>query len=419
VGPSFPALVLVTGTSALSTDAYIPSLPKVQASLHASSALTQLTMTSFIAGLAVGQLLSGPVSDARGRRRIVLVACAVFAAMSALCAVATTGWLLVGERAAQGLAAGASVAVGRAMVNDCYRGKRAAAAFGTLSAISLIAPVIGPAIGGLLVTLGDWRTIFWFLAVVGVTMTLAALAGLPETLPPHRRQPGGLGQLTFRTRDLLADRRFAAPVLVHCLTTAGFFVYIGGSSFVLQDSFGMSQHKYTVVFMTGALAMVVSSFLFRGLVTRIGPVLLRRYAIVTQTTAVAALFLACLIAPGHQPPLALVWVLLASLTFGLGTYWPANSTIAQQAGRRFAGTASALGGGLPFLCGSLTTPLTGALGHQTMMTMTSCMAVFFALAGITAVRSRNATAYTDHEGTGGISVEPHTEVPDRRVSTLV
>jgi DHA1 family bicyclomycin/chloramphenicol resistance-like MFS transporter len=283
------------------------------------------------------------------------------------------------------------------MVNDCYRGTRAAATFGTLSAISLIAPVIGPAIGGLLVTVGDWRTIFWFLAVVGVGMTLAAVVGLAESLPPPRRHPGGLGQLISRTRELLSDRPFVAPVLVHCLTTAGFFVYIGGSSFVLQDGFGLGQHQYTVVFITNAIAMVLSSVTFRFLVTRIGPVLLRRCAIVIQTAAVAALFLSCLIAPRHQPPLAVVWAILAALTLGLGTYWPANAAIAQQAGRRFAGTASALGGGLPFLAGSLTTPLTGALGRQTLMTMVSCMAVFFALAAIAAVRLRNATVYSHQD----------------------
>ncbi len=397
--PWFPALLLVTGTSALSTDTYISSLPDVQASLRTSSSLTQFTMTTFIAGLAIGQLLSGPISDARGRRRIVVGACAVFTVMSALCAMASTGWLLVGERAVQGLAAGACVAVGRAVVNDTYRGRAAAATFGTLSAVSLTAPVIAPALGGLLVTFGDWRTVFWFLAVVGVAMTVAAIYGLPETLPPARRQPGGLSQLHHRTRDLLTDRRFAAPVAIQCLTVAGFFVYIGGSSFVLQDGVGISQREYTVVFMTNAVAMVTSSVLFRVLVMRTGPVLLRRWAVVIQTTAVATLFLACLVAPGHQPPLAVVWVALAGMTFGLGSYLPANASIAQQAGRRYAGTASALGGGLPFLSGSLTTPLTGALGHQTVFTMATCMAIFFALAATAACALRDATPADDADVT--------------------
>src|SRR6185312_3730560 len=98
---------------------------------------------------------------------------------------------------------------------------------------------------------------------------------------------------------------------------------------------------------------------------RVGAILLRRCAVITQTSAVTVLFAAAVLAPDHRPPLALVWGALAAMTAGLGCYLPANSAIAQNAGRRLSGTASALGGGLPFLTGSLTTPLTGAFGSQT------------------------------------------------------
>ncbi|MBU2664222.1 Bcr/CflA family efflux MFS transporter [Actinoplanes bogorensis] len=394
--PSTTALLIVTGTGALSTDTYVASLPEVQASLHTSSSTAQLTMTSCIAGMALGQLLSGPVSDARGRRGLVLTACVVFAAMSVLCALVTSGWLLVAERLVQGAAAGVAVAVGRAVVNDVWRGRQAAAMFGTLSAVGLIAPVVAPAIGGVLTaTVGGWRVVFWFLAVVGVVMAVAAYTGLPETLPPERRQPGGLRQLGRRAADLLTDRSFAAPVLVQCLTMAGFFVYIGGSSFVLQEQLGISARLYTIVFATNAAAMVAASVTFRFLVIRTGPILLRRIAVVTQTTGVAALFAAALLAPGHRPPLAVVWVALAVMTAGLGMYLPANAAITQHAGRRAAGTASAFGGGLPFLAGAVTTPLTGLLGDQTVLIMSGGMALFFAAAAVAGVALRSATIDPD------------------------
>jgi MFS transporter, DHA1 family, multidrug resistance protein len=389
--PRTAALLLVTGTSALSTDTYMAAMPSMQRSLHTTSAITQLTMTTFIAGLALGQLASGPVSDARGRRRMIIVACAVFTVLSALSALAPTGWLLVIERAVQGAAAGTSIAVGRAVVTDRFRGRRAAAMFGTLSSVSLIAPVVAPAIGGALLTVGDWRTVFWFLTVVGVVMTIGATLGLPETLPPSERSPGGLGQLVSRARTLLTDRHFVSPVLVQCLTVAGFFVYIGGSSFVLQEDLGISRTAYTLVFTVNALAMVSTSVLFRLLVMRVGAVLLRRCAVTVQTTAVVGLFLAVLLAADHRPPLVAVWIALAAMTAGLGCYLPANSAIAQNAGRRLSGTASALGGGLPFLTGALTTPLTGALGSQTVLTMATCMVVPFVLAALTAVAVRTAT----------------------------
>jgi DHA1 family bicyclomycin/chloramphenicol resistance-like MFS transporter len=389
--PKLIALILVTGTSTLATDTYIAALPEVQTSLHTTSSVAQLTMTAFIAGMAAGQLASGPVSDARGRRRMVIAACAVFAVMSVLCAIAPTGWLLVAARAIQGIAAGTAVAVGRAVVTDRYRGREAAAMFGTLSAVSLLGPVLAPAVGGVLLTFGDWRGVFWFLALVGLAMVLGTTLALPETLPATRRHPGGLAQLARRSRELLGDPRFARPVFVQCLTTAGFFVYIGGSSFVLQEDLGLSQHEYTLLFTVNAIAMVTTSVTFRLLVKRVGAVILRRIAISLQTTAVLTLFVTTVLADGHRPPLAVVWVALAAMTAGLGMYLPSNGAIAQNAGRRFPGTASALGGGLPFLAGALTTPLTGVFGSQTVLVMSSCMVVAFSLAAALAVASRRFT----------------------------
>lgn len=383
--------MLITGTSALSTDTYIAALPEVQRSLGTSSSVAQLTMTTCIAGMAIGQLISGPISDARGRRPLILLATAVFMTMSVLCAIAVTGWGLILARAVQGIACGAGTAVGRAVVTDSYVGREAAAKFGTLSAISLIAPVVGPAVGGALLTFGDWRTIFWFLAVVGLCMILGAVVGLPETLPAAARHPGGIAALYGRARRLLADRRFADPVLVQCLTTGGFFVYIGGSSFVLQQDVGISQRLYTVVFAVNAVAMMLSSVTFRLLVARFEPALLRRCAIVVQTTAVAALFTSTMVSPHGKPPLPVIWICLSCMTLGLGTYLPANSSITQQAGRHVAGTASALGGGIPFLVGAFMTPMTGVIGAQTVRAMASAMFAFFAVAATTAVwRARTA-----------------------------
>jgi len=383
--PSFIALMLITGTTALSTDTYIAALPAVQRTLGTSSSVAQLTMTACIGGMAIGQLGTGPVSDARGRRSLIVLATVVFAATSVLCAVAFSGWQLIAARLVQGIAVGAAAAVGRAVVTDTWEGREAAARFGSLSAIGLIAPVIGPAIGGVLLTLGSWRIIFWFLALVGVAMTVAAVAGLPETLPESRRHPGGLRRLFSRAGQLAADPAFAAPVLVQCLTVGGFFIYIGGSSFVLQQGLGISESLYTVVFAVNATVMMLASVAFRLLVMRLGPVVLRRWAIVIQTSAVTALFAVAMIYPHHRPPLTPVWICLGGMTFALGAYLPANSSITQAAGRRYAGTASALGGGVPFLAGSCTTPLTGLIGTQSVATMATGMFAFFALAAVTAV----------------------------------
>ena len=391
--PSTVALVLVTGTGALSTDTYIAALPALALSLSTSDAAAQLTMTACIAGMAIGQLLIGPVSDARGRRRLIIASTLAFTLLSVVCAVATSAAVMIVARLLQGFACGAGVAVGRAVVNDTYVGRRAAAMFGTLTAVSLIAPVVGPAIGGVLLAVGDWRLVFWFLAAIGVAMTVAALVGLPETLPPADRHPGGLRNLRSRSAELLRDRAFRAPMLVQCLTVAGFFIYIGGSSLVLQGDLGLTPGAYARLFTVNAIAMVVSSVAYRTLVMRLGPFVLRRAAIVLQTGAVLGLFAVTMTSLPGRPPLAVVWVCLAAMTAGLGTYLPSSSAITQEAGRRYAGAAAALGGGLPFLAGALTTPLTGLLGVQTVPVMVGGMAFFFAAAAVLAVVTRRPAAF--------------------------
>jgi DHA1 family bicyclomycin/chloramphenicol resistance-like MFS transporter len=390
--PSFVALVLITGTTALSTDTYIAALPQIQTTLGTSAIVAQLTMTACIAGMAIGQLLFGPISDAHGRRNLIIASTVAFTGMSILCAVAPSGWLLVLERAVQGIACGAASGIGRAVVTDSSAGRLAAARFGSLAAVGLVAPVVGPVIGGGLLRFGDWRTVFWFLAVVGAAMIVAALFGLPETLPPDNRRPGGIRQMGLRARELFADPEFRNPVLVQCVTVCGFFTYIGGSSFVLQHDLGISQQAYALVFAVNALAMVISSVIYRLLVLRTGPYVLRRVAVVVQTISVSALFAVALATPGHRPPLATVWICLSGMTLGLGTYLPSNSSIVQILGRRYGGTASALGGGLPFLAGALMTPLTGLLGQQSVMAMSAAMFGFFAVAAVGSLLMRHAYA---------------------------
>jgi len=386
--PSTLALIAVTGTSALATDTYIAALPAMRDSLQTSDTAVQLTLTACIGGLALGQLVVGPVSDARGRRRIIVAATIAFTIASVVCALSTSIVLMIVARLAQGFAAGAGASVGRAVVTDTFEGRRAAAKFGTLTAVSLIGPVAGPAVGGALLPFGGWRAIFWFLAVVGVLMVAAALTGIPETLPPDRRRPGGLRQLLARSAELLRHRAFITPVAVQCLVTCGFFIYIGGSSIVLQTDLHLTPAVYTVVFATDAATMIVGSLLYRGSVMRFGPEVLRRIALTIAGVAVLALLAVALLSAPGVAPLAAVWTCLAVMTFGLGGYLPSNSAIAQREGRRYAGTASALSGGLPFLAGALTTPLTGLLGAQTVLAMAIGMSAFFALAIVLAVAGR-------------------------------
>jgi DHA1 family bicyclomycin/chloramphenicol resistance-like MFS transporter len=255
----------------------------------------------------------------------------------------------------------------------CDRAERAA----TRAGLTFLGPVIAPAVGGAILTVGTWRTVFAALTGFGVLMVAAVWFALPETLPPADRHGGGLRNTAARMVDLVRDWLFMRHVAIQCLATAGFFTYIGGSSFVLETVYGISQIRYSTIFATNAAAMAVSSLLFRLVVARTGAVRLRLVGLVLVTIAALALLVTGLIERQTLPPLALPWALLCCVTFGMGLVIPATTALSQQAGDRSRGTASALLGGFSFFIGALVTPLTGIVGYTSMLPMALLMAGFF------------------------------------------
>ncbi|HST81039.1 MAG TPA: multidrug effflux MFS transporter [Kineosporiaceae bacterium] len=389
--------MIVTGVGPLSTDTYIAGMPDLQRSLNTSAVIAQLTLTAFIIGIAAGQVAFGPLSDGRGRRGLLIGGAITFTVASAICAIAPTGALLVAARLFQGLAAGCGVAVGRAVVGDVYRGAEAAKRYGTLAAIVFLGPVIAPAVGGVILSVGDWRTVFAALTGFGGLMVAAVWFALPETLPPVDRHGGGLRDTVGRMTDLLGDWRFMRQVTVQCFAIAGFFTYIGGSSFVLETVYDLSVSRYATIFGTNAAAMAVSSMLFRFAVTRAGAARLRLAGLSLATTGALGLVVVGLIERTVLPPLGVPWALLCCVTFGMGLVIPASTTLGQQAGDRARGTASALLGGISFFVGALVTPLTGVVGYTSMLPMGVLMAGFFVTAGALALRVQFADD-PDHIG---------------------
>jgi MFS transporter, DHA1 family, multidrug resistance protein len=377
--PLTAALVIVTGVGPIATDSYVAALPALQDSLSTSAAVAQLTLTAFIVGMAAGQVLLGPVSDGRGRRNLLLGGAIVFTITSLLCAISPSGPLLVAMRLIQGLAAGGGIAIGRAVVGDAYPPAEAARRYGTLASIVFLGPVLAPAAGGLVLAVGDWRTIFAVLTGFGALMVLAVLFGIPETLPAEQRHGGGVRATGRRMADLGTDWSFMRYVALQCLAISGFFTYIGGSSFVLQEVYGISEGTYAAVFAVNAVAMAGTSMLFRFLVGRVSPARLRLIGM-SVSTAAALGVLGCALyerVDGQAPPLAVVWVLLSVLVGGMGLTIPSATALGQEAGRRSRGTAAALQGGLAFFCGAAVTPLTGVIGYGSLLPMAALMAGFF------------------------------------------
>src|SRR5918997_1673879 len=197
----------------LSLDLYLPALPSLAAELEASTSAAQLTLTSCLVGLAVGQLIAGPLSDRFGRRPPLIIGLVAYALASLLCAFAWTVSVLIVFRLVQGLAGAAGLVIARAVARDLYEGRRLAIFFSRLVLISGLAPVIATVLGGQLSLVMGWRGIFGVLAGIGVVLVLAGLFGLSESLPPERRHTGGLGETVRGFGVLVRDRFFVGVAL--------------------------------------------------------------------------------------------------------------------------------------------------------------------------------------------------------------
>ena len=261
----------LTAFGPVSMDTYLPGLPELGRDLGASASQAQLTLTACLIGLATGQLLAGPVSDARGRRLPLLVGLALFVAASVACAAAPDIWTLTAARLVQGVAGAAGIVIARAIVRDLYAGSEMARYFAVLMLVNGLGPILAPIVGAQLLAVTSWRGIFLVLAGFGLVLLVAAAAGLRETLPPERRRGGGLVATWRVFRALAADRDFAGYVLACGFAMAAMFAYIAGSPFVLQEIHGVSPTGFSVAFATNAAGIMAMGALSSRLVTRTGP----------------------------------------------------------------------------------------------------------------------------------------------------
>ncbi|TME20486.1 MAG: multidrug effflux MFS transporter, partial [Chloroflexi bacterium] len=254
--------VLLGGLTAfgpLSIDMYLPALPAIGRDLAASESVIQLTLTACLVGLALGQILAGPLSDRLGRRRPLLIGVAAYVLASLLCATAPVAPVLVGFRLVQGLAGAAGIVIARAIVRDLYVGSAAARYFSRLVLIMGLAPILAPVIGAQVLRFTSWHGIFLTLALVAALLWLAAAVGLPETLPAAHRSDGGLRGTLAIFRALLADARFIGYALSGGLAFGAMFAYISGSPFVLQGIYHVSPQTFSLIFGTNALGFVIAS----------------------------------------------------------------------------------------------------------------------------------------------------------------
>lgn len=372
----------LTAVAPLATDMYVPGFPAMGDALHAGGSAVQLTLTAFLVGMVVGQLLIGPVSDGWGRRRLLIAGAGGFVLFSLLCAVAPNVELLTAARFLQGFAGAAGMVLARAVITDCFHGADVPRYFALLSQILGIAPIIAPVVGGAVLSASTWRAVFVVLAVIGALLFAAVVRKVPETLPPERRHGGGLAG-TFRTMGTLLTRRaFMGYVLVLGFTSAALFAYISGSSFVFQNVHGVSPTVYSLIFASNAVGMLIGGVTFARLAARVRLNTLLILGLAVSGTGAAALLVVPALA-GQS--LAVSWICLFVAMSGVALIFPATMSIGQNLGREAPGAASALIGGLQFLFGAAASPLVGLFGEDTATPMAVIMLAALALAGLALV----------------------------------
>ncbi|MEV6651112.1 Bcr/CflA family multidrug efflux MFS transporter [Streptomyces sp. NPDC051219] len=359
----------LTALPPLSMDMYLPALPEVTRSLNSPAATVQLTLTACLAGMALGQLVVGPMSDRWGRRRPLLIGMVVYVVATAICAFAPTAELLIGFRLLQGLAGSAGIVIARAVVRDLYDGVEMARFFSTLMLISGVAPIIAPLIGGQVLRLTDWRGVFYVLTAIGVVLTLVVAKWLHETLPRDRRHSGGVGQALRTMRSLLADRVFTGYVLTGGLAFAALFAYISASPFVVQAIYGASPQTFSLLFGVNSIGLIavgqLNGKLFVGRVS-LDKVLAVGLAVITLASAALLLMASGVFGEvGLVPIAAGLFVLMSAM----GVAMPNTNAQALMRTPHAAGSASALIGTTSFLIGAIASPLVGIAGEDTAVPM--------------------------------------------------
>jgi len=355
----------------LSTDMYLPALSTISQDLGATMPQTQLTLSAGILGLALGQVIAGPISDAHGRRRPVLIGIAAFVVASLLCIIAPSISALTTLRFVQGVAGAAGIAIAVAIASDRYAGVAQARFFALLMLVTGLAPIVAPMLGSQLLTFTSWRGVFVALTLIGVGLLLAAAFGLDETLPPSRRQRGGIAASLRAFQALLTDRRFVGYALTCGFAFAAAIVYISVSPFILQNIYGVSPQRLGILFGVNALGLVVIAQISGKLVGRVSPQTLVTWGVAAIVIGGTTLLVVVLSGIGLVGVLPSLFVIVASL----GLVAP-NATALALEGTRTAGSASALLGVVQFTIGAVAAPLVGMGGTMTAVPMAAVIATF-------------------------------------------
>lgn len=371
--PSWGMVALLgamTAFAAISIDMYLPAMPAIGRSLGATPAEVQRTLSALFAGLAIGQIVYGPLSDRVGRRPPLIGGIALFIAASAVCALSRNVELLIAARFVQGLGACSALVISRAFVRDSYDHQETARILSLIALVFGVVPVLAPLIGGFVLSFGDWHSIFWLIALFGLVVMVAVCISLPETRSAATAAIARDETALRAYGALLRNRRLLGYVLAGAFNGASLFTYIGASPDLIIGTYGVSPQDFGWIFGANAIGMVVGSQLNRRLLLRFEADKVLAGATLVQLLWGALMVLAALSGVGGM------WGVLAPLFLILSAYgfMAANSTAgALSVDPNRAGTTSGLLGVASFAVGAVATALAGELHDGTALPMALSM----------------------------------------------
>ncbi len=263
-------LAALSAVGPLTTDMYLPSLPDIARQLEASTAQVQLTISAYLIGFAVGQIIYGPLSDRHGRKPVLLAAVALYCAASLACAMSTSIEMLIVARAVQALGGSGGIVLARAIVRDLYSGTRAGRELSLIGSVMALAPVLAPIAGGILQTGFGWRSIFYTLVAAGLAGAAIIWLLLPETLLSRATEPVSASTMLKSYRVVARNPSYLAYLALGSTCYAGLFAWISGASFVLQNLYGLSPFEFGVAFALGSLGFMTGTTLAARLVVKLG-----------------------------------------------------------------------------------------------------------------------------------------------------
>ena len=379
----FSVLGALTMFGALCIDLYLPAFPQVAEDLNVPVSDVALTLTTFMVGMGIGQIIYGPLSDRFGRKIPLISGIVIFIVATVMCAVATSLPVLILWRFVQALGASAGVVISRAMLRDFYSGIALAQAMTLLGMIFVIGPALAPSLGSLILLAGDWHTVFVALAIFGAVILLATFT-LPESHPLEFRNKNNILQAVRSYGEILKNKTFLFSALILGADFGGFFGYVSVSPDILMNEYGLSTVQFALVFGAISLSLVVGGQINIRLLPRFGVLtLLRLY---TSIQVVASFFL--LVSFLLNAPLAVILGIITILTTFVGAILGNSLSLATSPFAHLAASASAMAGLFQMVLAGLVAALLTVLPYDTPIEMSVVMLLFIFIAAVL-VRSRH------------------------------